>query len=295
MIFIKSYHSDTLWRCSTLHLYPENDSNDCYEKPKTMSDLIRSINLGYCKGARFIRETLSFYNYPEGKQDKREFSYGRPKSEMTFDESGKLRDCVSHHDDVSFACRLFYDKKDRLGFVLMMNTDKSKVTGGVKYVYDDKNRLSSHRFIHHFDGFSAAPIEGNFQCFTEAFRYRGKKVKINHSTSRKTTIRRSETYIPALHDGTYDFKQHLAPASLIHNRMLVSYLFVEKPYSRVEKSNITGMYFCTRNLVFNEKGHWTSLLFLDHNEQPWIEYRREISYFDNISPAAFQVVQNEKD
>lgn len=251
------------------------------------------MNLGYCEGARSIRETLSFYNYPEGKEDKREFAHGRPKREMAFDESGKLRDCVSHHDDVSFACRLFYDRKGRLGFVLMMNADKSKVAGGAKYVYDDKNRLSCHKYIFHYDGYAVAPIEGIVNRYTETFRYIGRKVKIRYSTP-WGWIQRVETYIPALYDGLYNFKQQLSPASLLHNRMLVTYLFVEKPYSRVEKSNITGKYFCTRSLVFNERGHWTSLFFLDRNEQPFVEYRREIIYFDSNSTAVFQPVKNEK-
>jgi len=255
---------------------------------------MRSINLGYCNGARSIIETLAFYKYPEDNQDKREFSHGRPKSEMTFDESGKLRDCVSHYDDVSFACRLFYDKKDRLAFVLMMTADKNKVAGGSKYVYDEKNRLSSNKHIFHYDGFAKAPIEDVVHCYTKTLHYRARKVKIRHITPQSRVIRRKENYIPALHDGNYDFKQLRAPASLIHNRMLVPYLFVEFPCFRVVRSNITGNYFCPRSLAINERGHWTSLFYLDRNEQPWMAYHREISYYDSFSPAECQPVQNEK-
>lgn len=256
-----------------------------------MSDFMRSINFGYCNGVRSIIETLAFYKYPEGNQDKREFSHGRPKSEMTFDESGKLRDCVSHYDDVSFACQLFYDKKNRLAFTLMMNADKTKVAGGCKYVYDERNRLSSVKHILHYDGFAKPPFNDIFECYDEKFRYRSSKVNIVYTDSQGKVMRRKVDYSSALHDGNYDFTQLRAPASLIHNRMLIPYLFVSSPCFSVERSDITGKYFTKRSLAFNERGHWTSLFYLDSNEQPWLEIHREISYYDSFSPAVFQPSQ----
>lgn len=253
-----------------------------------MSIYMRLMNLEYCQGARFIRETLVFYVYPEGNQTKRVFSRSRLKYEAFFDESGKLIDCLLCYEDGSYSSRLFYDKKDRLAFTLMMNADRTKVAGGCKYVYDERNRLSSIKHIFHYDGYAKAPFSDICYCYDEKFRYRSRKVKIIHTTSQGKVMRRKEVYSSALHDGNYDFKQLRAPASLIHNRMLIPYLFVTSPCFSVERSDITGKYFRKRSLAFNEKGHWTSLFYLDSNEQPWLEYHREISYYDSFSPADFQ-------
>ncbi len=253
-----------------------------------MSDFMRLINLEYCQGARFIKETLGFYVYPDEIQTKRALSHSRLKYELFFDESGKLRDCVSHYDDVSFACRLFYDKKNRLEFTLIMNADKTKVAGGCKYVYDEKNRLSSVKHILHYDGFAKPLFNNIFEYYDEKCRYRSSKVSIVYTDSQGKVMRRKVDYSSALHDGNYDFKQLRAPASIIHNRMLIPYLFVNSPCFSVDRSDSTGKYFSKRSLAFNERGHWTSLFYLDSNEQPWLEHRREISYYDSFSPAVFQ-------
>jgi hypothetical protein len=77
--------------------------------------------------------------------------------------------------------------------------------------------------------------------------------------------------------------------------MTVPYLLADRPWFQVKKSNISGKYFCTTRLVFNERGHWISWQVLDNNEQPSIVFQREITYFDDYSSVSFQSLQNEKD
>lgn len=251
-----------------------------------MADRIRQWNLLYCEGAHKITEVVRFYKSLDGRGELRKFSHARPQSEMTFDESGKLTHCVYHWDDMSLAYKLYYDPKGRLRFVFILNGNKSKIVGGSKYAYDTKNRLICTQSIVHYGGFAAPPFDQFGNYCTTTYRYRGRRVKIKYANFNRIWIHRYNAYHPVLHDGNYDFKQQRAPASLLHNRMLAPFLTLNEP-KRMVKSRFTGNYFYPVSFVFNEKGHWTSHLLLDHNEQPWLEFRREITYYDDFSAETF--------